>query len=217
MQAHWINAAPYYRCRFPAEYALANKVSHPRNVYLRQDAFDAQVNEWLAAVFAPASLAGTIDQIMVGQKAPTTSVAAEVATARIEDASVKMARYRSALDAGGDPEEIGKWIAEAKVQRLAAEAELCQATTSAATLTRQQVQAVIEECADIAKDLRDAEPADIANAYRKLGQRLTYHPGRNLVHATAYPKPRNIGKWSVSEGGLELRPSGGHQTASRGF
>src|SRR5579875_2988367 len=67
MQGHWINAAPYYRCRFPGEYALANKVSHPRNVYLRQDAFDAQVNDWLAAVFAPARLTGTIDQIMAGQ------------------------------------------------------------------------------------------------------------------------------------------------------
>lgn len=39
MQGHWINSAPYYRCRFPAEYALANKLDHPRNVYLREDAF----------------------------------------------------------------------------------------------------------------------------------------------------------------------------------
>jgi len=54
IQGQWINAAPYYRCRFPAEYALANKVSHPRNVYPRQDAFDHRVNQWLATVFAPA-------------------------------------------------------------------------------------------------------------------------------------------------------------------
>ena len=27
MQSHWINGTPYYRCRFPAEYALANHVS----------------------------------------------------------------------------------------------------------------------------------------------------------------------------------------------
>jgi site-specific DNA recombinase len=45
MQGHWINAAPYYRCRFPEQYALASKISHPRNVYLRQDAFDARVNQ----------------------------------------------------------------------------------------------------------------------------------------------------------------------------
>jgi site-specific DNA recombinase len=33
MQSHWVNDAPYYRCRFPAEYALANRVQHPVNVY----------------------------------------------------------------------------------------------------------------------------------------------------------------------------------------
>jgi site-specific DNA recombinase len=55
MQGHWINEAPYYRCRFPSEYALANKVRHPRNVYLRQDAFEADVNGWLTTVFAPPS------------------------------------------------------------------------------------------------------------------------------------------------------------------
>jgi hypothetical protein len=57
-----------------------------------------------------------------------------------------MARYRAALDAGGDPEEIGKWIADAKAQRLKAETELRQATTKT-TMTRQQVQELIEECA----------------------------------------------------------------------
>jgi len=35
MQSHWVNGAAYYRCRFPAEYALANRVKHPLNVNLR--------------------------------------------------------------------------------------------------------------------------------------------------------------------------------------
>ena len=56
MQGHWINQAPYYRCRFPAEYALANKIAHPRNVYLREDAFDVQVDDWLAGLFAPSRI-----------------------------------------------------------------------------------------------------------------------------------------------------------------
>jgi site-specific DNA recombinase len=30
MQGHWVNHAPYYRCRFPADYALASRVEHPR-------------------------------------------------------------------------------------------------------------------------------------------------------------------------------------------
>jgi hypothetical protein len=44
-------------------------------------------------------------------------------------------------------------------------------------LTRQQIQDLIEQCADIAADLRDADPADMASTYRKLGLRLTYRPG----------------------------------------
>jgi hypothetical protein len=61
---------------------------------------------------------------MAGQQAETDHPAKHGALARIEDATGMMARYRAALDAGGDPEEIGKWIAQAKTQRLAAEAEL---------------------------------------------------------------------------------------------
>jgi site-specific DNA recombinase len=32
MQGHWVNDAPYYRWRFPAEHALANRMEHPVNV-----------------------------------------------------------------------------------------------------------------------------------------------------------------------------------------
>jgi len=54
----------------------------------------AQVNTWLAAAFAPARLSDTIDQIVAGQQAHADRAAAQAAMAKIEDASVKMARYR---------------------------------------------------------------------------------------------------------------------------
>ena len=91
------------RHRFPSEYALANKVRHPRNVYLRQDAFEAEVSGWLSTVFAPTRLPETIDRMMAGQHDATDTAAAEAARAQIEDANLKMARYRAALDADGDP------------------------------------------------------------------------------------------------------------------
>jgi len=78
---------------------------------------------------------------MAGQQAETDHAAAHAAIARIEDATAKMARYRAALDAEGDPEEIGKWIAEAEAQRLGAEAQLRHATRGTAALSRLQVQA----------------------------------------------------------------------------
>jgi hypothetical protein len=199
MQGHWINEARYYRCRFPSEYALANKIRHPRNVYLREDAFEAEVNGWLTSVFAPHRLRDTIDQMMGDQQATGDQVAAaRVAEDKIADANLKMARYRAAIDAGGDPGEIGTWIAEAKAQRVQAESDRRQAT-STATMTRQQIHDLIEECAHNTAALGNADPADMASAYRELGLRLTYHPARNLVQAAACPPAGNIGKWSVSE------------------
>jgi hypothetical protein len=69
----------------------------------------------------------------------------------------------------------------------------------ATLVSRGRVEEIIEECKDVAADLRDADPADTAAAYRKLGVRVTYHPDRQLVRAAACTKPANIGKWSVSE------------------
>jgi site-specific DNA recombinase len=216
MQGHWINQAPYYRCRFPSEYALANRAGHPRNVYLRQDAFDTQITTWLATVFDPDHLEHTIDLMLTGHQQSYDTTAAELARAKIADATTKLARYRATIDAGGDIEEIATWITGAKAQRTQAEAELRQATTTP-TLSREQIRAVIEECADIAADLRDSDPAGRAKTYRRLGLKLTYHPERQTVTATASPKPANIGKWFVSEGGLELPNPGEHRKASKGF
>lgn len=52
MRSHWINDAPYYhRCGFPAEYALANRVQHPINVYLREDRSSARwTADWPASL-----------------------------------------------------------------------------------------------------------------------------------------------------------------------
>jgi site-specific DNA recombinase len=201
MQGQWINQAPYYRCRYPNQYALANTIPHPRNIYLRQDTFDTDVHHWLASLFTPDRLNQTIDQMMAGQQTATDNAAAEAATTTIADANLKLARYRAALDAGGDPQEIGKWITETTTQRLKAQADLRQATNTT-TLTRQQIQALIEDCADIATDLHHTQPADIATTYRKLGLRVTYHPEKQLIRAAARPRPTNIGNWSVSEEGL---------------
>jgi len=106
-----------------------------------------------------------------------------------QDANLKMARYRAALDAGGDPEEIGKWTAEAKAQRLKAEAELRQAT-SKTTMTRQQIQDLIEECADIAADLRDGDPGEMAGRLPRA--RLAAHlpPRKAPRERRSMPKGR---------------------------
>ena len=53
MSGKWNNGQAYYLCRFPTEYALANRVSHPKNVYLKEADVLGQVDHWLAELFAP--------------------------------------------------------------------------------------------------------------------------------------------------------------------
>jgi hypothetical protein len=36
MQGQQSKQALYYRCRFPTEYGLANRIEHPRNIYLAE-------------------------------------------------------------------------------------------------------------------------------------------------------------------------------------
>jgi hypothetical protein len=52
----------------------------------------------------------------------------------------KMGRYRAAIEAGGDLEEITGWIAEAKAERLKHEAEL-RTTTRRTRMTREEIMA----------------------------------------------------------------------------
>jgi site-specific DNA recombinase len=70
-------------------------------------------------------------------------------------------------------------------------------------MTRQQIADLISEVRDLAATLRDADSETAAEAYRQLGLRLTYYPDKQIVRAAAAPQPDNIGKWLVSEGGLE--------------
>ena len=51
MQGNWIHNTTHYRCHFPSEYAIANKIDHPLTVYLREDAILDQLDDWLANVF----------------------------------------------------------------------------------------------------------------------------------------------------------------------
>lgn len=98
----------------PGRVRLANKVSHPRNVYLREDAFGAQVHDWIAGLFSSGRLEQTIDQIMASQEGPAPSVQADLARAKIAEAARKTARYKALIDAGADLDEVAAWITEAK-------------------------------------------------------------------------------------------------------
>jgi site-specific DNA recombinase len=61
MQGQYAHGVAYYRCRFPQEYALANKVEHPRNVYIREDSVIEPLDAWLTRAVRPTA-PGTDDR-----------------------------------------------------------------------------------------------------------------------------------------------------------
>jgi hypothetical protein len=104
MQGHWANAAPYYRCRFPNEYALANKITHPLNVTLRQDVLLGPLDGWLASKFESLHLPATIEELAAATNASMQADAGhDEIKAKIDDCDRKLTQYRAALDAGADP------------------------------------------------------------------------------------------------------------------
>jgi site-specific DNA recombinase len=176
MQGHWANAAPYYRCRFPAEYALANKISHPRNVTLRQDVLLGPLDEWLAGKFEPRYLPATIEELVAAAaiREPSATPACDFES-QLADCDRKLAQYRAALDAGADPASLARWITETEAERARLRLQARQNAPKQAMST-DEIASVVNGLADLLVVLRGAEPADKTEIYSRLGLRLTYQP-----------------------------------------
>jgi hypothetical protein len=96
MQSHWANELAYYRCRFPVEYALASKVDHPRNVFVREDEVLPQLDAWLAGQFAPDRIEEVIGEMTAAQDSTGHQQMITEAHQAIRECETKMARYRAA-------------------------------------------------------------------------------------------------------------------------
>ncbi len=183
MQAHWSNDMAYYRCRFPAEYALANNLTHPRDVFVRERDVVPELDDWLRREFEPHRLAETIDSLAA---ASTDITGQQQAIAEAQDmiraCDAKMARYQEAIDAGADIIEVTKWINATKADRLAAQAAV-RGTASPARMTRDEIDTIIRRFASLAAVIRDADPADKAEIYQGINLVLTYQPKVRLVRA----------------------------------
>jgi site-specific DNA recombinase len=209
MSGKWNNDQAYYLCRFPVEYALANKISHPRNVYLREADVLGHVDDWLAQLFAPGGIGATVDQLAEQAEQledPATAVRAAAARERISTCDDQIAGYRASIDAGGDPAVIGPWIAETQAKKVAAQAEI-RAAGGRHRMSRAEIEAVVTALGELARLVQHAETADRTEIYAKLRLSLTYEPGEKLVAATIKPG-LNMRKGFVSEGGLEPRSAG---------
>ncbi len=201
MQGHWANEMAYYRCRFPAEYALANKVAHPLNVFVRERDVLPALDDWLATEFRPHRIESAIQAMADAHRDPDAERAAGAARQAIAESEAKMDRYRAAIDAGGDLQEITRWINAARAERLRAEAILRSRTSAPRRMTAQEIKIIVEQLGSLAAVIRDADPADKAEIYKGLSLTLTYQPTSDTIHAKAQISPETHGVMVGVRGG----------------
>ncbi len=226
MGSQWSHEEAYYRCRYPEEYALANKIGHPRNVLFREADVIPHLDRWLARSFAPGHRAATIHRLFTAQGTTTATghQSAEVeARAEVTACDQQLARYREALNTAdpGATAPITRWIAETEAERTRAEARLRTATSTRRTqaLAEKQIADLVNQAGDIVDVLRAAKPETKRQTYAALGLRCRYNHAQRKMQVGIAPDLHSlanfVGQWVVSEGGLEPpRPIKGTSTSS---
>ncbi|MEV0624212.1 recombinase family protein [Nonomuraea sp. NPDC050404] len=186
MEGTWNNDRANYRCKFPVEYALANKIEHPRTVYVREDHIVAELDPWLGRIFAPAALRETVQALLDAQSNEMDLIVIEAARKAIADCDQRMTRYRATLDAGGDPQEVGRWMAETRAERMQAEGRL-RAINRKREITEKELKEMVPAMAEFPKILRKADPVDRNDLYKQMGLHLVYDPSKRVVTVEARP------------------------------
>ena len=187
MQGTFAHDTARYRCKFPSEYALANRVEHPLTVYVKESSIVPRLDAWIAELFDETNLDQTCEALaMAGEAEEATEARAEAARRKIAECDHRLARYRQALDAGADATVVASWMAEVQGERLRAEREL-GALTPGGKLTKEQIRRLVLQLKDIASVLATADPRLKAEVYAELGVRVSYDPHRRVIGVSAGP------------------------------
>jgi regulator of protease activity HflC (stomatin/prohibitin superfamily) len=161
------------------------------NVYLREADLVAKLDGWLNRLVGPANIEATCRALANAHLDPTGDAQLHAARQNLAECQRKLARYRAALEAGGDPAVVNQWIAEITQQRAAAEHKLRELRTAhQQDLDPAQVRALLEEVGDLAAALASADPAQRAQLYQELGISGLYQPASRMVMVTANPGVR---------------------------
>ncbi|MGD9754136.1 MAG: recombinase family protein [Acidimicrobiia bacterium] len=183
MQGSWNHNQPYYRCKFPAHYA-ANERQHAKTVNVKEASILPAIDGWLAGLFD----ADQIDSTCAALEAtmgpdPSEEARLSAARRRIRECDTKLARYRSALEAGTDPSIVNGWIEEVKLERRAAEVEL-RRKTGENHLTSEEIRSLVEQLNGIVGVLANASAESRREIYQQLNVAIEYHTdGRMRVTA----------------------------------
>jgi hypothetical protein len=155
MRGNWSNDAPYYRCRYPQEYALANKLDHPKSVQVREEDILEALDDWLAGVFSPPRLENTITLLERSQGADPGEDTTKIAARQIlADCERKLQLHQAALEAGTDPKIVEQWPDEVLARQASANAQLAAIGDRPRRLTKKEISSMMHDLGDQVGGLR---------------------------------------------------------------
>ena len=192
MQGSWNHNRAYYRCKFPAEYAVSEE-KHPKTIYVREESLTPAIDTWLAQLFDEQNIEDTCTALAnaTGQDvAEQNRIAAARKTLR--ECDTKLARYREALEAGTDLCIVNEWIAEVQATRRNAEAS-SNATPTQGGLSEQQIRELVAELKGFVEILSNAAPEDRKAVYRELNLAVVYHDDGSMQVSAGPSSPAMSG------------------------
>lgn len=185
MQGSWNNNQPYYRCKFPAEYAVAEQ-QHAKTVYVKEASILPAIDEWLAGLFAEDQIDPTCAALESTFGPDPAEEALELATRRkLKQCDAKLAKYRQALEAGTDASIVSGWIEEVKLERKAAELQLHRKRGDL-RLTDDEIRSLVDQLKGIVAILQTADSESRRAVYQELNVSIRYHTDGRL-HVKAGP------------------------------
>ncbi|MGH8936363.1 MAG: recombinase family protein [Acidimicrobiia bacterium] len=188
MQGSQNHGRPYYRCKFPAEYAVTEK-QHAKTVYVREEAILPALDRWLAHLFDDQHLDSTCEALAAASRASSSDDEARQLELRrrLKECEGKLAKYRAALEYNPNVTVVADWIAEVEQERSAIEHDLGRVPTSR-KLTKNEVRALVGRLKEITTVLADADPEDKRAVYAELGVNLTYEPSGTVLVSAGAPQ-----------------------------
>ncbi|MEV6059878.1 recombinase family protein [Nocardia asteroides] len=149
MQGNWNHDKPHYRCRYPSEYAIANKIDHSPTVYLREDQIIDPLDRWLTQAFAPGRIEHSLTILAEAQPAPGPEV--EVTRRLLTEQNRRLATYRQALEAGTDPQLVASWTKQVLSEKQAIESRLAaleKQVVGHSPMSREEIRSLVDSLGD---------------------------------------------------------------------
>ena len=96
-----------------------------------------------------------------------SSATTRPAQRELAERDAKLRQHRAVLEAGADPVLVTSWINETQARRAAAQTRL-RKPAGRRRMTREEIAGLVTALGDLMQVLRDADPADKAEVYRRL-------------------------------------------------